>query len=72
MITGCRFWKYTMEGKHTGYCELNRGTPLNEGEVIGQRNVKLVNDHDGNGSYCWFPPNDDEPRQKESEDNRQP
>ena len=72
MITGCRFWKYTMEGKHTGYCELNRGTPLNDGEVIGQRNVKLVNNQDGNGSYCWFPPNNEGPSENESEDYHQP
>ena len=58
MITGCRFWKYTVTGEHAGYCELNRGTPLNEGEVIGQRNVKLMND--GKGSFCSFPPNYEE------------
>jgi len=51
LVTECRFWKYTMKGEHEGYCELNRGTPLNEGEVVGQRNVKLI------GPYCIFPPN---------------
>ena len=59
MITGCRFWKYTVTGEHAGYCELNRGTPLNDGEVIGQQNVKLMNNHDGRGSYCSFPPNNE-------------
>ena len=54
MITDCRFWKYTMNGEHKGYCELNRGTPLNHGEVVGQRNVKLVNT--GKGPYCYFQP----------------
>lgn len=54
MITECRFWKYTMNGDHKGYCELNRGTPLNHGEVVGQRNVKLVNT--GKGPYCYFQP----------------
>ena len=48
-----------MTGEHAGYCELNRGTPLNDGEVIGQQNVKLVNNHDGRGSYCSFPPNNE-------------
>merc|ERR1719400_582854 len=56
MVTECRFWKYTMNGEHKGYCELNRGTPLQEGEVVGQRNVKLIGS--GKGSYCVFPPND--------------
>ena len=44
-----------MNGEHKGYCELNRGTPLNHGEVVGQRDVKLINI--GNGPYCLFPPN---------------
>ena len=59
MITDCRFWKYTMNGEHRGYCELNRGTPLNEGEVVGQRNVKLIDTE--KGPYCWFPPNNHHP-----------
>merc|ERR1712198_622300 len=60
MITECRFWKYTMNGEHRGYCELNRGTPLQEGEVVGQRNVKLIDSV--LGPYCFFPPNNHDHR----------
>merc|ERR1712064_246408 len=65
MITDCRFWKYTMGGEHKGYCELNRGTPLNHGEVVGQRNVKLV--PTPYGPYCWFEPNDGHPHHQDDD-----
>merc|ERR1712018_62103 len=69
MITECRFWKFTMSGEHAGYCELNRGTPLNHGEVVGQRNVKLVETQDGKGPYCWFPPNNHSPHHQQEDEN---
>merc|ERR1712064_180359 len=54
VITECRFWKFTMNGEHRGYCELNRGTPLEHGEVVGQRNVKLIDGIPGKEPYCEF------------------
>ena len=63
MITECRFWKFTMHGEHAGYCELNRGTPLNYGEVVGQRNVKLIDTPIG--SKCLFEPNHHGPHDNE-------
>ena len=59
MVTECRFWKYTMHGEHAGYCELNRGTPLDDGEVIGQKNVQEI--YRPNGVWCMFKPFHHEP-----------
>ena len=56
MVTECRFWKYTFNGEHAGYCELNRGTPLNQGEVVGQKNVQKIYGPSGEGPYCIFQP----------------
>ena len=52
-----------MHGEHAGYCELNRGTPLNYGEVVGQRNVKLMDTPIG--SKCLFEPNHHGPHDNE-------
>jgi len=59
-VTDCRFWKFTGgNGLEQGFCELNSGEPLGHAEVIGQKDVKLINT--GNKTYCEFPPNHHHP-----------
>merc|ERR1711963_1093225 len=56
-VTDCRFWKFTGgNGLEKGFCELNSGEPLGHAEVIGQRDVKLI-DPGYKAPYCEFPPN---------------
>ena len=50
-----------MFGEHEGYCELNRGTALNPGEVVGQKNVQKIYGPGGEGPYCMFKPFHHEP-----------
>ena len=60
MVTDSRFWKFTNNGIQKGFCELNSGEPLNQGEVIGQKDVKLI-DPGFKEPYCEFPPNHHHP-----------
>ena len=57
MVTDCRFWKFTGgDGLEKGFCELNSGEPLEHNQVVGQRDVKLIDDG-YKAPYCEFPPN---------------
>merc|ERR1711962_1905367 len=51
VITHCKFWKFSHS---TGFCELSSGTPLDHGEVMGQKDVKLI-ETQGKEPICEFP-----------------